>query len=145
MNPNRRHRLLRARRNRAGMTLIEIIIVIILVTTVMTIVAAGVLGAKDDADCQQTKLVIKKVEQQLQLYAAKHKGQYPSTSEGLGAIEKYLEGASQDAWGHDLLYFSPGTQSGDQYEIMSLGKDGVEGGEGNDGDIRSWALDEACL
>ena len=133
------------RRNRSGMTLVEIIIVIVLVTTVMAVVARGVMSARDDAMCQETKLRIQKIQQSLQLYAAKHHGKYPTTSEGFGAISKYLEGSpAVDAWDHDLLYFSPGTQSGNEYEIVSLGKDGAEGGSDNDGDIKSYALDEAC-
>jgi general secretion pathway protein G len=127
------------------MTLVEIIIVIVLVTTVMAVVARGVMSARDDAMCQETKLRIQKIQQSLQLYAAKHHGKYPTTSDGFGAISKYLEGQpAVDAWDNELLYFSPGSQSGGEYEIMSLGKDGVEGGTDNDADVKSWALEEAC-
>jgi general secretion pathway protein G len=121
------------------MSLIEIIIVIVLVTTVMTIVAGGIVAAQDDAKVEETKLRMKKLEQALQLYAARHKGQYPSTSEGLAPLEKYLDGQpAVDAWNREFLYFSPGTESGKDYEIKSLGKDGAEGGDDNDADIKSW-------
>ena len=43
-----------------------------------------------------------------------------------------------DAWGNEFQYFSPGTSGDRDYEIISLGKDGQEGGEDADGDIRSW-------
>ena len=41
-----------------------------------------------------------------------------------------------DAWGGEFQYFSPGTSGDRDYEIVSLGKDGQEGGRG--ADIKSW-------
>ena len=43
----------------------------------------------------------------------------------------------KDPWGNDYQYYVPG-ENGLPYGIMSLGKDGVEGGEGKDADITSW-------
>ena len=42
-----------------------------------------------------------------------------------------------DAWGRDLVYKLPG--SGNDYDLFSLGADGVEGGEGVDADISAGA------
>jgi hypothetical protein len=42
-----------------------------------------------------------------------------------------------DAWGHALVYRNPGT--GNDYDLLSLGADGVEGGEGLDTDISAGA------
>ena len=76
-------------------------------------------------------------------YSAKHKGKYPKTSEGLEAASKYFQNnqAPTDAWGNAFQYYSPGTQSDNAYEIISLGKDGQEGGDGANADIKSWDLD----
>lgn len=68
----------------------------------------------------------------------------------LAAIEKYFadNGAYpqklsdipgpldvKDAWGKDLVYRMPG--SGNDYDLISMGANGVEGGEGVDADISS--------
>jgi general secretion pathway protein G len=42
----------------------------------------------------------------------------------------------KDPWGRPYVYRSPG-QHGD-YDLLSYGPDGVEGGEGENSDITSW-------
>ena len=127
-----------------GLTIVEIMVVIAILGTLMTIVAVNVVGALDDANVSTTELQIRKVEQGLQMYSAKHKGRYPSTSEGLEAAKKYYPDnkVPTDSWGNEFQYFSPGSNSDKPYEIISLGKDGQEGGEGANADIKSWALGE---
>ena len=43
----------------------------------------------------------------------------------------------KDPWGNEYTYVVPG-ENGLPYGICSYGKDGMEGGEGNDADIKSW-------
>lgn len=139
-------RLVRAARSQQGMTLVEIMVVIAILGTIMSVVAFSVVGKLDDANCQTTTLTMKNADQALQLYSAKKKGKFPSSSDGLEAAKKYFGDGEVplDAWGNEFAYNSPGSHSDKPYEIVSLGKDGVEGGEGADADIQSWALDEAC-
>jgi general secretion pathway protein G len=139
--------VLAARRRAAGqrgLTLVEIMVVIAILGTLMTIIGASVMGSLDDANVDATKLQMKKVDQSLQMYAAKHKGRFPTTSDGLESATKYFPDnkVPTDAWGNEFQYFAPGTHSSAPYELVSLGKDGQEGGEGADADIKSWALDE---
>ena len=84
-----------------------------------------------------------KIEGVLQTYAAKHRGKYPTTSDGLDAVGKYFPDnrIPLDSWGNEFRYYSPGSNSDNDYEIMSLGKDGSEGGEGADADLKSWDRD----
>jgi general secretion pathway protein G len=42
----------------------------------------------------------------------------------------------KDPWGNEYKYFSPAS-NGAPYEIISLGADGKEGGEGTNKDISS--------
>ena len=129
---------------RAGMTLVEIIVVITIIITLMSVLAVAVLGRLDDANADMTKIRIGQLEQALQMYAVKHKGKYPSTSQGLSAAGKYMPTPGEvptDAWGNEFQYFSPGTHGSAEYEIVSLGKDGKEGGDDASSDIQSWNLD----
>ena len=43
-----------------------------------------------------------------------------------------------DPWKNAYVYSSPGARSDQPYEIASYGKDGQEGGEGDNADIQSW-------
>jgi general secretion pathway protein G len=132
------------RNSRAGMTLVEIMVVITIIITLMSVLAVVVLGRLDEANADMTKIRIGQIEQALQMYAVKHKGKYPTTSQGLSAADKYMPTPGEvptDAWGNEFQYFSPGTRSQADYEIVSLGKDGKEGGDDANADIQSWNLE----
>ena len=45
----------------------------------------------------------------------------------------------KDPWGYEYVYLSPGMHG--PYDIISYGKDGEQGGEGNDKDINSWEIE----
>ena len=116
------------RSSRRGMTLVEIMIVIVIIGILMKV------GAGATAPGQ--------IEQALTIYAAKNKGKYPSTSEGLNSVMKYLknEDALLDQWGNEFQYFAPASDGKNPYEIVSLGADGQEGGTDANEDIKSTAL-----
>jgi general secretion pathway protein G len=75
-------------------------------------------------------------------------GRYPTTEEGLPALitrpsnnpkwdGPYLtKNVPVDPWGNAYLYKSPG-EHGD-YDLVSLGKDGRSGGDGENADINNW-------
>lgn len=130
------------RGSRRGMTLVEIMIVIVIIGILMTTIGIGVSGALEDARIDTTKTQIGQMEQALTIYAAKNKGKYPSTSEGLSAVVKYLknEDALVDQWGNEFQYFAPAPDGKNPYEIVSLGADGQEGGEGAAADLKSSEL-----
>jgi general secretion pathway protein G len=132
------------RRARAGMTLVEIMVVITIIITLMSVMAVVVLGRLDDANVDMTKIRIGQIEQALQMYAVKHKGKFPTTSEGLSAASRYMPTQGEvptDAWGNEFQYFCPGTHGQADYEIVSLGKDGKEGGDDANAEIQSWNLE----
>ena len=126
--------------SRKGMSLVEIMVVIAIIGVLMTVIAVNVLGYLDDANVDATKIQIKKMEESLLVYAAKHKGKFPTTGEGLAAVKKYLPDGEVpvDQWDNAFLYFSPGTHGDHAYEIISLGKDGKEGGTEAAADITSY-------
>lgn len=78
-------------------------------------------------------------------------GRFPTSKEGLDALRvkpasaygwkgPYLRrSVPKDAWGNAYIYRAP-AQNG-PYEIISLGADGREGGDGEAADIISWHTD----
>jgi len=76
-------------------------------------------------------------------------GHYPSTEQGLRSLVErpsnepkwsgpYLAKAlPPDPWGRAYLYRAPG-DGGHDFDLMSLGKDGQRGGEGDNVDISVW-------
>lgn len=141
----------------SGFTLIELMVVIAILGILAALVAPSIIGRKEDAMRAAAKTQIKNFEQALKLFYVDN-GFYPSTEQGLAAlVEKpsigripqrwreggYLESRSvpKDPWGNPYVYISPGIHNRD-FDIISYGADGQEGGEGKDADVQSWALEE---
>jgi general secretion pathway protein G len=144
------------KRDERGFTLIELMIVIVILSLLATIVTYQFMGREEQAKRTATIIQIKNFEGGLKLFKLDN-GFYPSTEQGLKAlVEKpttgkevknwkeggYLEAQEVplDPWKNPYVYLSPGVHS-KEYDIVSYGADGVEGGEENDADIQSWALE----
>jgi general secretion pathway protein G len=78
---------------------------------------------------------------------------YPSTAQGLEALHRPPAGAPAarnwrgpylkkavplDPYGRPYVYRSPGDSNPDTYDLLSLGRDGAQGGSGEDADVTSW-------
>lgn len=139
-------------KNKKGFTFIELMVVIIILGMLAMIVIPSYLKRVDEAKITAAKVQIKSLENALKLFYLDN-GFYPSTEQGLKALiekpttgripQKYREGGylekksiPKDPWGNDYIYLSPG-RNGEEYEIISYGRDGKEGGEGPDADISS--------
>ena len=127
------------------MTLIEILVVLVLIAIVMGIVGGNFIQRGEKAKASAAKIEIGQISQSLDLFKLEV-GRYPTTQEGLQALISAPAGLNnwngpywkkgtvpKDPWGNEYKYAAPG-QSG-PYDIVSLGADGKEGGEGNDKDI----------
>lgn len=138
--------------NKKGFTFIELMVVIIIIGMLAVIIMPSYMKRVDDAKITTAKIQIKSFENALKLFYIDN-GFYPSTEQGLKALiekpttgripEKWREGGyldkptiPKDPWGNDYIYLSPG-RNGEEYEIISYGRDGKEGGEGPDADISS--------
>jgi general secretion pathway protein G len=128
-----------------GMTLIEILVVLVLIGIVMGIVGSNFLGRGEKAKADAAKIEIGQISQSLDLFKLEV-GRYPSTQEGLQALISAPAGVTnwngpywkkqsvpKDPWGNEYKYAAPGQSS--PYDIVSLGADGKEGGEGVNKDI----------
>lgn len=137
---------------RGGFTLVEIMVVVVIIGMLAALVGPRLMGQSDEARVKTTQVQIKNLEQTLELFHLNN-GFFPTTDQGLAAlIEKptmppeprnypsggYLNAKSvpKDAWDNDFIYLCPG-EAGD-YDIISYGRDGREGGEGVDADISNW-------
>ncbi|HZQ60242.1 MAG TPA: type II secretion system major pseudopilin GspG [Casimicrobiaceae bacterium] len=130
-----------------GMTLIEILVVLTLIGIITGIVAGNFIGKGEKAKADAAKIEIGQISQALDLYKLEI-GRYPTTQEGLQALIQAPTGVNnwngpywkknsvpKDPWGNEYRYTAPATNA--PYEIVSLGADGKEGGEGVNKDISS--------
>jgi general secretion pathway protein G len=141
-------------KNNRGFTLLEIIVVVFILSLLAAIVAPKIIGRTDDARIAEAKVQIKNFETALKLFKLDN-AFYPSTEQGLVALiekpatgqipEKYRDGGyleqkkiPADPWGNPYIYISPGVYG--DFDLMSYGADGKEGGEGKNADIKSWDM-----
>lgn len=142
------------RRRTAGVTLLEIMVVVLIMGMIAAVVAKVVVDRLEVAKVELAKTQIRELCGAIDLFYIDN-GFYPTTEQGLKAlVEKpqtdppvkkwpengYLSSPSapKDPWGRDFAYVCPGAQR--KYEILCLGRDGLEGGHGFDADVQSWNL-----
>jgi general secretion pathway protein G len=136
----------------AGFTLIELMVVIVILGLLATIIMPRILDRPEQARRLKAKVQIKNFQSALALFKT-DTGRFPTTSQSLEALVKdpglkgwkqggYIEGGKipLDPWGNPYIYLCPGVH-GEDYEIESYGKDGEDGGTGDDADIESWNID----
>jgi len=141
----------RQRLQQAGFTLIELMIVVVILGLLATIVMPRILDRPEQARRMKAKIDIRSIESTLALFKT-DTGRFPTTSEGLEVLvsnpgikgynsDGYLDKVPLDPWGSRYIYLSPGVYGRD-YDLESYGKDGEDGGTGNNADIESWNLEE---
>ncbi|MBF0498840.1 MAG: type II secretion system major pseudopilin GspG [Candidatus Riflebacteria bacterium] len=137
-----------------GFTLIELLVVLVILGLLAGLILPRMMGRTEDARRQTAELQIKGLENALSMYYADN-GFYPTTEQGLKAlIEKptsdpnpkkwkgpYLEKGilPKDPWDNEYVYLSPGIHL-KEFDLLSYGKDGVQGGEGEFADIENWNI-----
>ena len=137
-------------RGQRGFSLIEIMVVVIIIGLLASIVAPAVLNRADDARIQKVHADFRNIQTALKLYRIDN-FVYPSSEQGLEALVErptiapvprnwrqggYLEELPRDPWGNEYQYLSPGESR--EYDIYTLGADGVSGGDGQNADISVW-------
>lgn len=136
-----------------GFTLIEIMVVIIILGILAGLIVPRFMEEPEKAKTVKAKMQIESLTMAAKRYKLDN-GDYPTTEQGLLAlVEKpsigkiptkypdngYIAKIPKDPWGNDYVYISPG-EHGD-FDIVSYGADGEEGGEGKDADVQSWAIE----
>jgi general secretion pathway protein G len=131
-----------------GFTLIELMVVLVIIGILAALIVPNVLDRADDARTTAAKTDITNLNQALKLYKLDNQ-RYPGAEQGLQALiakptagvaptawRPYLDKLPKDPWGNDYKYLNPGIKG--EVDILSLGADGVAGGEGKNADIGSW-------
>ncbi len=148
-----RHVVRRAKAEQ-GFTLLEIIVVVVIIGILAAIVAPKFMGRTEQARKTQAAVQMRNFETALKLYKVDNHV-YPTTDQGLEALinkpttggeaKNYRSGGylsqskvPDDPWGNPYIYVSPGTHG--DFDLISLGADGLEGGDDVNADIKNWEL-----
>lgn len=131
-------------RREAGFTLLELLVVLVILVLVASIVGPQVMGYLGSSQVKTASVQIKSLETAVELFHL-DTGRYPASAEGLEALVKppggitgwggpYLakDAVPGDPWGRAYRYESGGDGG---FRIMSYGRDGKEGGTGEDADV----------
>lgn len=144
-------RAMKIRMQQAGFTLVEIMVVVIIIGLLAGIVVPNVMDNLDKANVQKARADFSALQTALKLYRIDNFN-YPTTEQGLEALvtkssiapvprqfkpSGYIDNLNKDPWGNDYQYMSP-ADDGKEYDIYSLGADGVSGGEGQNADVSVW-------
>lgn len=135
-----------------GFTLIEIMVVMVILGLLVAIVAPNIMGRGDQAKITIAETQMNNISNALDLYRLDN-SHYPSTQQGLEALvtepagspepknwnpDGYMKSVPEDPWGNPFEYISPGVDG--DYDLISLGADGQQGGDGDNADISFWNI-----
>lgn len=127
-----------------GFTLLELLVVIVIIGLLAAYVGPRYFAQLGKSERGTAKAQIEGLAKALDTYRL-DTGRYPTTEQGLGALVvrpqdepkwtgPYLQKAvPADPWGRPYVYRSPGQS--DDFDLSSLGKDGLPGGEGDAADV----------
>lgn len=134
-------------RDRSGMTLLEVLVVMVIIGLIATLGSLQLMGYLGRAKVDTAKLQIQELGTALDLFRM-DVGRVPTSEEGLAALMNRPEGAERwggpylrkkatlaDPWNRPYRYVSPGESH--EYDLVSLGADGRQGGEGENRDVSS--------
>ncbi len=137
----------------AAFTLIEMIVVIVIIAVLAGLVGPRMFQNVGKAKINAAKAQIELLGLALDSYRLDN-SIYPTTEQGLEALVRepeispfprnwdgpYLRKLEVplDPWERLYIYVCPGEVNPDAYDLYTLGRDGLEGGEDEDQDIFSW-------
>jgi general secretion pathway protein G len=134
-------------RRAAGFTLLELLVVMVIIGMLVSFVAPKFFAQIGKSETKTARAQIDSLEKALDQYRL-DVGHYPATEEGLAALNERPGGEAKwsgpylkkdvpmDPWAHPYNYKFPGDHG--DYDLLSYGKDGQPGGEGEAADIVNW-------
>lgn len=139
-------------KRKSGFTLLEVLVVVVILGILAAVIVPKIMGRPEQARRVKAQVDIKSIETALNLYKI-DSGTYPNTEQGLFALVSkpdtgdiprnwksggYLDKVPNDPWGNEYIYISPGEQG--DFDLVSYGSDGEEGGDGDYADINNWSI-----
>jgi general secretion pathway protein G len=124
-----------------GFTILEILIVFALLAGIMAYVGPKLIEKMGQAKSAEQRIRTQQLVGDIELYRLEV-GKYPESLMALvrqpAGVDKWngpyaKEADLKDAWGNDYRYTLPGQSK--PFDLVSLGADGKEGGEGENRDI----------
>lgn len=128
-----------------GFSLVEVMVVVVIIGLLAGVVAISAPHFLSRGKQNTARTEIATLSSAVEEFYSIH-GRYPTNEEGLQVLRERSESVPEplitqdpiDPWGRPYQYNSPGRDAA--YEIVCLGGDGREGGDGADGDISSLNL-----
>ena len=130
-----------------GFTLLELLVVMVIIGLLAGYVGPKLFAQIGKSETKITRAQIDALQKALDQYRIDI-GRYPTGEQGLAVlVDKpanearwagpYLAKAvPNDPWGRPYQYRLPGQHG--EYDLLSFGKDGQPGGEGDNADLTSW-------
>ena len=131
--------------SKKGFTLIELMLVVMIIGALAAMVMPRFTGRGEQARVTAAKAdILSNIATALKLYELDNGG-FPTNEEGLDALLNkpassntwhgpYLEKKPVDPWGREYKYRYPGEHRTSDYDLYSVGRDGVEGAD----DVNNW-------
>jgi len=139
---------LRRDRDQDGFTLIELLVVLAILGMIVAFVTPQVLKYLGRAKTDSAHIQIENLSGALDLFRL-DVGRYPTQAEGIQALIEHPVGINSwngpylkqkavplDPWSRPYLYKQPGDHG--EYDLFTLGADGVPGGNGENQDVTNW-------
>ena len=141
-----------------GFTLIELMAVLVILGILATIVVVNVSPVFQRANLEKVRADMAQTTKALELYKF-NEMTYPNTSQGLDALITphselknpflfpdggYISSIPLDPWGREYLYIYP-PQKSRNFDLFTLGADGLEGGTGENTDLGNWIQQQKRL
>ena len=138
----------RKNRKRKAFTLVELLVVVLIITMLASFVAPKMYKVINRSKADLTRANMANIESALARFYIDC-GRYPDDSEELEVLVlppsdmeegkwngPYLKRSDLlDKWGNPYIYVAEGEYNPGSFDLVSLGADAMDGGEGDDADI----------
>ncbi len=135
----------------AGFTLIEVMVVLVIIAILASFAVPRLMDRPDAARDVKARADLRTLASALDLYKLDNLD-YPTAAQGLAVLvggepatpgearpRAYLDRLPKDPWGRGYQYLRPGLHG--EFDLFTLGADGLPGGEGVNADVGTWNLD----
>jgi general secretion pathway protein G len=139
-------------KSRRGFTLMEMLIVLSIIALLMGMAIFNLTGFKESAQRQKVDADILTIKEELSLYQL-NSGSLPTTEQGLKALvtrptvepipqnwHACAKEETMDPWNHPYQYRTPAKKSSEEYDLFSMGPDGLPD---TDDDLGNWKTDSS--